>query len=129
MGLGTVWFGPLFGKAWMEGAGMTPEMMERAKSDPAMKRKMMRSYAIVFVLALVMAFVLAHSIIFAGAYLGVSGLSAGLQGAFWSWLGFVVPSTIGAVLWEGKSWKYWMIVVSHWLVLLLIMGVVLSLWR
>lgn len=126
MVIGFLWFGPLFGKKWMTLSGMNPDMMKNP--TPEMKRNMYRGYAIQFVLALVMAFGLAHTLVFASSYLHMSGISAGLQGGFWSWLSFVVPTTIGMVLWEGKPWKLWIIIVSAWLVTLLVMGSILAVW-
>lgn len=38
-------------------------------------------------------------LVFAGAYLKVEGASAGSMVGFWNWLGFVVPLTLGSVLW------------------------------
>ena len=126
--LGFIWFGPLFGKTWMRLAGMPDDAMERAKADPAMKRKMYTGYFIAFVAALIGAVVLDHNLVFGSAYLHMSGLSAGFQAGFWNWLGFTVPPTLGMVLWEGKSWKLWTIINAYWLLLFLIMGAILALW-
>src|SRR6516225_10017519 len=84
MGLGFLWYGKIFSKMYAEEMGMTPEKMAAMMSEPGAKNKMMLNYGIQFVGALIMAFVLAHAIIFAGSYLSVTGLSAGLQGAFWN---------------------------------------------
>ena len=126
--LGFLWYGPLFGKEWARLMGWTPEKMAAMKSDPAAKNAMIRSYAIQFVGALVMSFVTAHSLVFASAYMNVSGVIGGLEAGWWNWLGFIVPSTIGMVLWEGKPWKYWMIVAGYWLVYLLLSGVIIGAW-
>ena len=124
MAIGFVWYGQIFRKQWSDLMGWTPESMV------AMQQKnMTKQYAIQFVGALVMAFVLAHSIIFAGAYLNASGMSAGLQGAIWSWLGFIAPVTMGSVLWDGKPWKLWFINAGYYLVVLLVMGIILGLWK
>ena len=123
--IGFTWYGPLFGKPWMKMTGMDnlpPEVMEKGKKQMPMMA------AIQFVGALIMGFVLSHSLVFASTYLGESGVSAGLQTGFWNWLGFVAPVTIGMVLWEGKPWKLWAIVAGNWLVTLLVMGVILALW-
>lgn len=69
---------------------------------------------------------LAHGIEFGNAYLGTSGVSGGMQGAFWYWLGFAVPLTSGSFLWEGKSWKLWALHAGYYLVSLLIMGAILG---
>ncbi len=124
--IGFLWYGPLFGKQWMKLAGIdkaTPEQMAEGK------KKMPMMAAIQFVGALIMAYGLAHSLIFASAYLNTSGVSAGLMAGFWSWLSFVAPVTVGMVLWEGRKWTYWFIVSGNWLVTLLVMGVILALWQ
>ena len=127
--LGFLWYGVLFGKAWMALEGISPERMAAMKSDPAAKRKTMGSYAIQFVSALIMAYVLAHMLIIVSVFdFGPGILEAGLSAGFWSWLGFVVPPTLGMVLWEGKPWKLWILINGYWLLLLLIMGTILALW-
>jgi len=123
--IGSLWFGPLFGKAWMNALGISmPETM-----TPEMKRRMNWSYFAVTVGALITNFVLLHSIVFGSAYLNISGVAAGFQAAFWNWLGFVAPVVLGSVLWESRPKKYFWITGGYYLVLLLINGVILSVWR
>jgi hypothetical protein len=92
--LGSLWYGPIFGKVWMKEMGF-PE-------GHAMKGSgsMARSYGLMALGSIVMAFVLAHSIAFARLAGEMSNINAGLQGGFWNWLGFVAPVTLGVVLWE-----------------------------
>ena len=126
MAIGFLWYGPLFGKMWSDLMGWgvkTPEELAE------MQRKARPAYAITFVASLVMAYVLAHALVFASTYLNVSGIWAGLMGGFWNWLGFVAPVTIGTVLWDGKPWKLWFINAGYWLVQLLVMGVILAAWQ
>src|SRR3989344_2811383 len=119
MVVGDVWYGPLFGKMWAHISGVSMERMHKGGAT---------SYAIMAVGARVMAYVLTHSLAFASAYLQISGYSAGLQAGFWNWLGFVVPVTLGVVLWEGKTWKLWAVNARYYLVVLCVMGVILALW-
>jgi hypothetical protein len=58
----------------------------------------------------------------------MTGVAAGLQAAFWNWLGFVAPVTIGSVLWESRPWKFWFITAGYYLVVLLINGAILAAW-
>jgi hypothetical protein len=121
--IGFAWYGPLFGKVWSRLMGwgeMTPEKMKE------MQKKAMPAYAVNFVGALVMGYVLAHSLVFASAYLNQSGISAGLMSGFWNWLGFVAPVTLGAALWDGKPLKLWFINAGYYLVVLLTMGAILA---
>lgn len=125
MVLGAIWYGPLFGRQWAALMGL--KMPERP--DENMKREMMKSYSIMGVGALLMSFVFSHLLVFAQAYLGTSGVSAGLQAGFWNWLGFIAPLTLGPVLWEGKPWKLWFINAGYYLVGLLAIGVILAMWQ
>lgn len=124
MFVGYLWYGPLFGKTWMALMGMKMEMMTEAQ-----KKGMSKSYFMMFVGSLVMAYVLSYNLFFAATYLKVSGVSAGFMSAFWNWLGFIAPVTLGSVLWEGKSWRLWFLNNSYQLVTLLIMGAILAVWR
>jgi hypothetical protein len=123
MGLGYLWYGPLFGQTWISLMGWSKGEMESK-----MKAGVGPQYLLQAVGALVMAYVLAHSIIFAGSYLHQTGVVAGIEGAIWSWLGFVAPVSLGAVLWDGKPWKLWMINTGYFLVTLVVMGIILGWW-
>ncbi len=125
MAIGFVWYGPLFGKKWSELMGwgaMTPEALKEKQ------KAAMPGYAVSFVGALVMAYVLAHGLVFGNAYLHTSGISGGLQGSFWYWFGFVVPVTLGTVFWDGKPWKLWFINVGYYFVQIMVMGAILGFW-
>ncbi|HWR71798.1 MAG TPA: DUF1761 domain-containing protein [Nitrospirota bacterium] len=124
MVIGFVWYGPLFGKTWMKLSGTTPVKMDTAKA-PGMGK----TYVLAFVGSLVMSYVLAHSLVFAAAYYGMGGVSAGLMSGFWNWLGFIAPVTLAAVLWESKPWKLWVLTNGYYLVTLLVMGTILSAWK
>ena len=123
MVLGFLWYGPLFGKPWMAIMGFTKESMEKAKKG------MGKNYALMTLGSLVMAYVLAHSLIFAATYTKTSGMQAGLMVGFWNWLGFIAPVEMGAQLWGGKPWKLFVINAGYYLVSLCVMGVILALWQ
>ncbi|OGE80192.1 MAG: hypothetical protein A2660_02580 [Candidatus Doudnabacteria bacterium RIFCSPHIGHO2_01_FULL_45_18] len=126
MVLGYVWYGPLFGKMWIEMMGF--DKLDSSKQE-AMKNSMTKSYSLTFVGSLVMAYVFSHFLIFTTSYMRTEGVSAGLSAGFWIWLGFLAPLTLGSVLWEGKSWKLWTLNNAYNLLQLLIFGVILSLWK
>lgn len=123
MVLGFLWYGPIFGKRWIALMGFTPAQIKEGQSKGMAKQMILG-----FIGALVMNYVLAHSLIFANTYLSASGVSAGLAGGFWNWLGFVAPVTLSSVLWEGKSWSLWILNNGYWLLSLLVGGVILALW-
>ena len=124
--VGFLWYGPLFGKPWASMMGLNFDSPEAMKE---MQKKAIPGYIGSFIGALVMAYVLSHSITFASSYMNVSGYGAGLSSAFWMWLGFIAPVTVGVVFWDRKPWKLWFINGGYWLVTLLIMGVILAVWR
>lgn len=123
MVVGFLWYGPVFGKIWIRLSGITDAQIEEAK-----KKGMTTNYILAYVGTAVMAYVLAHSLVFASSYTNTSGVSAGLMAGFWNWLGFVMPVLLGAVLWEGKSWHLWVLNNGHYLVSLVVMGVILAVW-
>ena len=121
--LGYLWYGPLFGKQWIVWSGMNQQGLDAAKTKGVAK-----SYVLMFLGALVMAYVLAHVIVFGGTYTQTTGISAGISSAVWSWLGFIAPVTLGTVLWDNKPWKLWVLNNGYNLVGLILMGIILSLW-
>lgn len=125
--IGGIWYGPLFGNLWMKGMGWNPNDHDFMAK---MKKAAGPGYAIQFIGALFMAFVLAHDIwAFNTASPETIGVFGGLQGAFWTWLGFIVPIKIGETLWAKKPFKYVSIDLGYWLVQLLVFGVIISVWR
>lgn len=121
--LGFLWYGPMFGKQWMALTGITKEKAEADK-----QKGMGKSFALMAIGSLLTAYVLANTILFGSEYLMIYGVSGGLQGSFWSWLGFVAPVTLSVVLWEGKSWKLWFLNNGYYLLSFLVMGAILGGW-
>jgi len=115
--IGSLWYGVLFRKPWQRLAGMSE----------------MKVSAVSVIVALVGAFftsyILAHAVIFAGTYMKTSGVGLGLTTGFFNWLGFIAPVTIGVVIYEKKPFMYWVLNNAYWLISLLVMGVILSLWK
>lgn len=126
MVLGFLWYGPLFGKTWARMMGW--ENIDPVKREE-MKKGMYKSYALTFLGSLVMAYVLAHTLEFAMAYMKVDGVAAGLSSGFWMWLGFIAPVTLGSVLWDGKPWKMWFLNNGFNLLQLLVFGAILASWK
>jgi hypothetical protein len=115
--IATLWYAVIFGSLWKRLTGITD-----------MKPVPMKM-AMVFLGSIVMSFVLLHSIVFGNEYLKVSGLAGGLMGGFFSWLGFIAPVTLTNVVYEKRSWKLWLLDNSFWLLSLLVMGAILSMWQ
>ena len=115
--IATVWYAVVFGSLWKRLTGIT-EM----KPVPM-------NMVLVFIGSLVMSFVLMHSIAFGNAYVNTSGVAGGLMGGFFSWLGFIAPVTMTNVIYEKRPWKLWILDNAFWLLSLLVMGTILSVWQ
>ena len=120
MALGMLWYGPLFGKAWMKMAGLSKEDMEKAK-----KAGMAKAYVITLFGALIMAYVLAH-FVQAGNLATITG---GAMIGFWAWLGFVATTSLSPILWEKKPWSLYVLNNGYTLAVLLANGAILAVWR
>lgn len=124
--IGSIWYGPLFGKLFMEGIGMNTWSPEQ---KAAAMKNMWKQYLQQFICSLVLAYVFAHVLwAFDKAMDDMSGIIAGLQGGFWMWLGFVLPIKYGESLWTNKKFKYLAIDLGYWLILLVVIGMILSVW-
>ncbi len=125
MVVGFVWYGPLFGKVWMEimGAGT----MTAAERD-AIKKSMWVMYALQFVLSLITAGSLAYHITH-WADMNTSSLAIAVS----SWFGFVMTTSAGAALWSGKpknlAWKMFFISSGAQLVTFIVFGLILGSWK
>lgn len=119
MAVGYIWYGSLFGNAWMKEIG---------KSKKELEKGMGARLGGMFILSLLMAWTLAHALIFGVAYLGFGGVNGALAGAFFNWLGFVVPVTYGSTIMEKRSSKLWAIQAGYYAVSFALMSLVLVLW-
>lgn len=122
MVIGFLWYGPIFGKQWMKLVGMTKEKMEAAKGG------MPKTYGVMFVSSLVMAYALAHFIWYAAP--GSVTLLIGVKTALWGWVGFVATTTLSRFLFspEKKPMTLYYIDTGYYLVTLVVMGGILALW-
>src|SRR5258708_6649139 len=117
--IGYVWYGPLFGKMWAQLQGWSMEDMKAKQS-----KDMMKSYGIMFVGSLVLAAVLG---MFART-VGALTLSDGALVGFFAWLGFAAPLLLSSVLWEGKSYRLYVLNAGYNLVQFVIIGAIVTLW-
>lgn len=125
MVIGGIWYGPLFGKVWMEGMGWDPNNKE---TTDKMKKAAGPLYFQQFIGSLLTAFVLSYIIWAAiGAGWANAGISAGISVGFWVWLGFILPIKYADKLWAGKKMKYLSVDLGCQLVTLILMGVILTL--
>jgi hypothetical protein len=122
MAVGFLWYSPvLFAKPWMKEMGLTDKSMKESQ------KKMGGMYALSMVFAFVTAYVLYHVAAMGAYFYQMTGVMPALQGAFWSWLGFIMPVQATDVLFGGKSWKLFFINTGYQLASVMVMGLVIGL--
>lgn len=123
MALGALWYGPLFGKAWLGIICPTPPDLEARKK---MQQGVAKLYVVQFLLTLFQAWVLAYYI---AGWQDVSGLSQ----ALWIWAAFIVPTVAASAMWNNDSakvsWARFLIQGGYQLVLFVLFGLILGSWR
>ena len=117
--VGSLWYGPVFGKMWKGLMGFTDESVKSMKLSP------MQAMSMGLVVSIVMAYVLAHFVVVAGE-IGVSGA---FELAFWIWLGFLATTAISSFLWEGKPFKLFVLNTAEQFVSFFLMALVLVMWQ
>jgi hypothetical protein len=116
--LGAVWYSPaLFAKPWMAIIGINKD----ATKGSSMIAGMIAS----FICDLILAFILAHFIIWTQAATFGWGAVVG----FIVWTGFIAAPNLPQGIYEGRPFKLFAINSGYWLVGLLIVGGVLAIWR
>jgi len=113
--LGGIWYGPVFGKAWMQETGITEE---KAKAS-----NMLRIFGLTFAASLVIAFCLAF-------FLGMgSSLQSGVRYGFLIGFGWVAMSMATNDLFEQRSFKLFAINCGYHIIAFVIMGAILGAWH
>lgn len=119
--VGWLWYGPLFGKAWMNAVGVTEEEIE--------KGSMAKIFGLAFIFELIMAFNLAMFL--TGSPEAAAQMDAG-TGAFYGFLtgfGWIFFALAVNSLYEQKSWKYIFINGGYWSVAFTVMGLIIGAWQ
>ena len=124
--IGFVWYGPLFGKAWMTASGMTEEKIKQGN--------MALIFGLSFVFACFLAITMWAQVMIGGGNGEIHGqapyltfkhgvLHGALMGIF------VILPVLGTIaLYERKSIKYVLIAAGYWTVTLAIMGGIINAW-
>jgi hypothetical protein len=114
--IGGLWYGPLFGQAWMREVGLTPEAA--AAGNPA------KIYGLSFLWILVMAYNL-------GFFIGDPSLSSAMSTlyGFATGFGWIAMALFVVGLFERRSAKLMLINGGYMTVTLTMMGLVIGLWR
>ena len=117
--IGSLWYGPLFGKRWMALMEMTADEIQEGFNP-------VKTYGVSFLLSLVTAFVLAQLIAeFAGGASAMVGVHVGLMAL----VAFVLPAAHQSVAFEKRKAGLAWLNVAYNGVALIGQAVVLALWR
>jgi hypothetical protein len=123
MVLGSLWYGPLFGKKWMEIVGGSPDDLERRK---AMQKAAGPLYLVQFVLVLFQILVLAHLI-------ADTTRVSGIERSMWMWAAFIIPTLAGTVMWTNEKtnmkWARFLIQGGYQLCCFIVFGLLLQFWK
>ncbi len=128
--IGFLWYGPIFGKKWAAQVGISMD----EKVSP---KKMMGSMGLTLLGALLMAYVLFHSIavwlptLWAANFDVAAATDSGAwfyatMSTLFIWLGFFIPHHLSRTAWEKGSWTLFGINVGYDLVRLAGMSFILA---
>lgn len=112
--VGGLWYGPLFGKAWMQALALSEEELG--------KRNMPKVFGVALLLSLVAAINLAA---FIGPDASIGFASAAGFAAGFGWVGMFLGILY---LFEGRTFKAWAINAGYCTVALTLMGLILGAW-
>jgi hypothetical protein len=118
--LGWLWYSPLlFYKPWMRARGLDPAAaMANAKMP-------LGNLVIELLRCLVLAFIVAHLV----AAVGITNWMVAAHFGLLLWVGFPVVLLTGAVIWDNVPVKVAAIHAGDWLVKLLVIPIIVSMWR
>ena len=119
--LGGLWYSPLlFGNKFLQIIAWTPQQIEQMQAKGPAKELI-----VAFVTSLVLVYILAHFV----QYTKATNAMAGIQTAFWLWLGFIATTNIATVLFEQRPLGLYLINAGYQLVACALAGAILALWR
>ena len=119
--LGGLWYSPLlFANKFVQLKGWTPQQLAQMEAQGHAKELIVG-----FVSSLVLVYILAHFV----QYTKATNAMAGIQTAFWLWLGFIATTNIATVLFELRPLGLYLINVSYQLVACALAGAILAVWR
>src|SRR5467141_2877330 len=118
--LGWLWYSPLlFYKPWMRARGLDPVAAMAGAKMPGGK------LLVELVRCLLLAYVIARFV----ALLGIASFFGAVHFGLFLWIGFPVNILTGSVLWENTWVKGAAIHACDWLVKLLVIPIIVTLWR
>jgi len=118
--LGWLWYSPfLFYKPWMRARGIDPAVAMAGAKMPAGK------LVIELVRCIVLAYVIARFV----ALLGITSWMGAVHFGVMLWIGFPVILLVGSVLWENTPVKVAGIHAGDWLVKMLVIPIIVTVWQ
>lgn len=119
--LGGLWYSPLlFGNKFLKIVNWSPEKLAEVENQSHVKE-----LALAFVTSVVLVYILAHFV----QYTKAKTAWAGMETAFWLWLGFIVTTQLATVLFEQRPLGLYLINIGYQLVGCALAGVILAVWR
>jgi len=124
MVVGFVWYGPLFGKKWLWANNVTPEQTAAAKNE-SMAKKLVPAFIAYLVMSYVLAQIIAHFL--------VTTIWQSILFGIVIWLGLSAVTRYINYLWsigdKLKNKTLFFFDAGYFLVSIVIMSIILSLWK
>ncbi len=118
--LGWLWYSPLlFYKPWMRLRGLDPVAAMTGAKRPGGK------LVVELARCIILAYVIARFV----ALLGIGSWLGAVHFGLMVWIGFPVIILTGSVLWENTPWKVAAIHAGDWLVKMLVISIIVTLWH
>jgi hypothetical protein len=116
--VGALWYSPVaFGKRWEKHTGIDILKIPEKEATKIIGYVMLSAIFQVVTLGVVL-----HSL---GAATAADGLLVGVA----LWLGLTAATSVGVTLYSRRSWKFWWLNSSYFLLVMAINSVILAVWR
>ncbi len=112
--LGGLWYGPLFGKAWLAALGKNEDDIQPSPQP--------------FIVSAVAALITCIVVAVLMQALGMTGLVAGLLFGLFTGVGFIATSMASDTAFCGWGWKLWAIQAGYRVSYSVLMGGILGIW-
>lgn len=117
--IGSIWYGPLFGKKWLK-------LVKLTKKDTKDWKVPMLT---MLIMALIQAFVVSHLIVYTAYFYPEMGRTAvGIITGFWLFMGVALPLVLSSNLFAKRDISLSYIEAGNQLVTLLAIGAILGAW-
>ncbi len=116
--VGAMWYGPVFGKAWMKEVGYTEDDLKNDFSPG-------KTYGLAVISHICMALVLAYLIALTNASTIIEGIRISLS----AWFGFIFLTMFINSLFARKTFRLVAIDSGYQLVNMIMFGILIILWR